>query len=84
MDERSWKEIVDETQGMIVDLGEAINGQVLMLSATLTALAETVPGFAQAFERAHAAEVAEQERNDNEGIPSVRAMLERIQKLRHT
>lgn len=84
MDEKILKETLSESLDMIVDLGEAINGQVLQMSALLIALGETVPGFAQAFERAHAAEVAEQEKNDNEGTPSVRAMLDRIRKLRET
>ncbi|MBZ5682705.1 MAG: hypothetical protein LAO24_21635 [Acidobacteriia bacterium] len=82
MSERNLKEMLAESLDMIVDLGEAINGQVLQMSAMLTALAETVPGFAQAFEQAHAAEIAEQENSDSVGNPSVREALDRIRKLR--
>ena len=84
MDAQILREMLADILDAIVAQGEAINDQAVQMSALLVALEETVPGFAQAFERAHAAEVAEQEKSDNEGNPSVRAMLERIRKLRET
>ena len=62
-------------------LSEALDDQVLLSEATITALEGLVPGFHRAFARAHAAAVAEQVKADNARSPNVNAILQQIHKL---
>lgn len=64
------------------DLEETINDLVLQQSATLAALAKTLPSFALEYDQAYSAVVSEQEKHESEAAPNVREELRRLRKDR--
>jgi hypothetical protein len=63
-------------------LEEKVNDLVLEQSAALVALAKTLPGFAQEFERAHNDAVANQRKVESELPLSVQREIRQLRKPR--
>jgi hypothetical protein len=59
-------------------LEEKVNDLVLEVSAALIALAKTVPGFAEEYERAHSAALASQRKSDSELPLSVQRAIRQL------
>lgn len=76
------KALLNDAWEVLSDLEETVNDLVLQQSATLIALAKTLPSFALEYDQAYSAAVSEQEKCESEEAPNVREELRRLRKDR--
>lgn len=82
MNDETARQVLDGVLELIVDLAEEVNGLFLRQSSALEALAATLPGFAQEYDRIYNTVAVAQAKRDSEGAPSLQQIIQKLKKTR--